>query len=343
MKINLIGDILGGDLNYKIGWGIHSTYFAKNSNRKLRFNGLFKSSDITIGNLESPVAFHVPLGDSFRASIDFLTFLQKENVQVLSIANNHILDHGKEGYDETLRCLEELNYSYVGDYREYGSNYQIITKGDVKIGIFGLNDINTDKNRNDFAEFSFRNVANTIDKIRKEEVDLIILNIHWGKEYITFPSEEQRKIAKRIVDMGVDIIHGHHPHVIMPYEKYKHAYIFYSMGNFLMDMNWCARCRKGLKATMRLTKNKTVELHELTSCFFNDNELVIEDIPIDQLNLCNSLRKDASTLEYQNEQKRILGEQKIFSYLYLLRNFWKITKPTYRLLVAGILKKFSIK
>jgi len=64
----------------------------------------------------------------------------------------------------------------------------------------------------------------------KNIADLIVISIHWGSEYVPLPSPEQVKLGRRLIDSGVDVIIGHHPHVVQSMERYGEKLIFYSLG-----------------------------------------------------------------------------------------------------------------
>ena len=66
----------------------------------------------------------------------------------------------------------------------------------------------------------------------KEKVDFVVLLLHWGFEYINQPSRKQQEQAHQLIDAGVNIILGHHPHVLQPIEEYSNGVIFYSLGNY---------------------------------------------------------------------------------------------------------------
>jgi poly-gamma-glutamate synthesis protein (capsule biosynthesis protein) len=94
------------------------------------------------------------------------------------------------------------------------------------------------------------NVFSALQEMKSNNIDIKILSFHWGNEYIHQPSLEQRKLAYKCVEAGVDIIAGHHPHVIQPYEKYKEGHIFYSLGNFCFDNLQSIQTRTGMIASL---------------------------------------------------------------------------------------------
>jgi hypothetical protein len=97
--------------------------------------------------------------------------------------------------------------------------------------------------------------------MEKHGVDFKILNFHWGNEYVHIPSVAQRKMAYKFIESGADVIVGHHPHVIQPYEKYKGGHIFYSLGNFMFDYIHSKMISIGLVASLEIDALKRVEVN----------------------------------------------------------------------------------
>jgi poly-gamma-glutamate capsule biosynthesis protein CapA/YwtB (metallophosphatase superfamily) len=83
----------------------------------------------------------------------------------------------------------------------------------------------------------------------RQQVDLVVVSLHWGVEYVDQPSKAQREMAHRLIDEGVDLILGHHPHWLQGLEVYHDKLIAYSLGNFIFDQNclnrpgkvWCCK------------------------------------------------------------------------------------------------------
>ena len=236
MKITLIGDIFPADEVLSLGFGIKSQ-FEKNKGAEWKNNilDITKNSDIIIGNLESPLLEpSLAVGKTdFYGSPEFAGFLRECGIGVLNVANNHILEHGKSGYERTLEILEESDISVIGN----NNRVLYIHQDSCLIGIAGFCNVDLDKFDNDgcFSVLDEENVMAAISEMTDKKADLKILTLHWGNEYIHRPSMTQRNMAYKLIDAGVDIIVGHHSHVIQPYEKYKTGHIFYSLGNFCFD------------------------------------------------------------------------------------------------------------
>lgn len=202
-----------------------------------------KTADLTFGNLESPFFDNCPTrtdGMVFCADYKAIEGLKFSGFDVLNLANNHILNYGKDGLNQTLDLLNQNKIVPV--YQEP----QIITLKNTRIGFLGFNLL----------------LENNEDKILKavrelkSKTDLVVVSLHWGNEYQTKPPQSQINLAHKIVDNGADLIIGHHPHVIQPTEEYKGKLILYSLGNFVFDQPWSEPTKKGLVAKITFENNK---------------------------------------------------------------------------------------
>jgi len=154
------------------------------------------------------------------------------SIKGVNLANNHIFDYGLEGFEDTISFLEQNNIPYCG------INGKFIQLENCKIlGFCSLTSTPVKEcgkyKLNILEEIDFEYIKN----IKKEHEYLIII-LHWGLEEFKMPRYEDVKLAHKLIDIGVDLIIGHHPHVIQPIEIYKGKYIFYSLGNFIFpDLN----------------------------------------------------------------------------------------------------------
>jgi len=210
---------------------------------------IFKQHDTVIANMEFPIIKpYYSRAFIFNCEPEILPALKKAGINIVTIANNHIYDHGRKGLKETLKVLKSTGTMFVGAglNREQASKGIIISKKDLKIGILGYTSIfNNQLNRsnpllpyvNDFID-EFKTL-NDIKRLKKQ-VDFLILNVHWGNEYVTTPLQNDIILARKYVDAGVDMIIGHHPHVLQYVEKVKSidgrtCFIAYSLGNYISN------------------------------------------------------------------------------------------------------------
>lgn len=197
---------------------------------------IFKSSDILVGNLENPVTesncqrdfLPVPLKTGEK-SIEVL-----KHFTILNLANNHIFDFGLDGFNDTRDFLEKNNILYLGaGINEHEANLplQVVGNNACKIAVLsGTRWCNAGANKPGTS--LFQESAKKIMAL-KEKGFFIVYYPHWGYEFVLLPPPDVRKHAKKMIDLGVDLIVGTHPHVIQGFEKYKGKLIFYSIGNFI--------------------------------------------------------------------------------------------------------------
>lgn len=212
---------------------------------------LFESSDFTFFNLETSVSERgkstKPAGFGFRSDPLHLEGFVKAGINLVNLANNHVKDYGQEAFYDTLRHLEERDIGYVGAGRNFSEALEIKffdIKG-IRVGFFGASSIIPDKSwiaaENSgglmpLKENYYSLIKETVNNA-KEECDILVANLHWGREYVNHPSGEQKRLAHELIDAGVDIIAGSHPHVLQGVEYYEDGIIFYSTGNFVFYKN----------------------------------------------------------------------------------------------------------
>ena len=207
---------------------------------------VIKNSDIAICNFEASLKTinmeAIPkAGPHLYQHKNLVKYLKDVGFDLVSLANNHIYDYGQKALENTICELEEYNIDFVGAGVNFKDTYhtKIIEKNGIKIGIlagceneFGC--LYEKQDRGGYAWLFHYLIEDNIRKL-KNDVDVVILLAHAGVENISFPIKEWRDRYKRLCDVGVDVVIGHHPHVPQGYEKYGNSTIFYSLGNFYFD------------------------------------------------------------------------------------------------------------
>lgn len=240
MRIAFMGDVMLGRLvneaistqGYKYPWG--------NMLPEL------KRADLRILNLETTftksreMVFKV---FNFKAYPDRVKTLQEGRIDVVNLANNHILDFSKEGLAETLEVLDRARILHTGAgiNEAQARKPAVITRKGISVGVLGYTD-----NEPEWAAgpqhpgTNFVNIGE-IEKIKEDverlrsKVDLLILTIHWGPNMLEEPSKDFIDFAHRVIESGVDIIHGHSAHVFQGLERYRSKLIMYDTGDFVDD------------------------------------------------------------------------------------------------------------
>jgi poly-gamma-glutamate synthesis protein (capsule biosynthesis protein) len=211
-----------------------------------KLQNIIKNSDISICNFEAPIQTNnmkaiKKAGPHVYQSKESVKYLKNVGFDFVSLANNHIYDYGQEALEKTLLELQKHDIDFVGAGIDFDEAYsaKIIEKNNIKIGIiaaceneFGC--LYENQNRGGYAWLFHPKIEDKIREI-KQTVTAVVLIAHAGVEDINFPIKEWRDRYKRLCDIGVDVVIGHHAHVPQGYEKYNDSVIFYSLGNFYFD------------------------------------------------------------------------------------------------------------
>lgn len=193
------------------------------------FSGLlqvFAADDLTLVNLEGPLTYSDDIQDKkfrFRGPPAYVNILTEGSVEAVTLANNHSLDYGEQGLEDTKQALEQAGIVYCAS-KQTG----IYEAKGVKVGLIG--------NTFPYGEKG-RDIRADVTALREAGCDIVIASFHWGSEYKYDFTAEQRKIGRAAIDAGADVVVGHHPHVIQGIEKYKDRYIIYSLGNLVFGGN----------------------------------------------------------------------------------------------------------
>jgi len=244
-----------GDLS--LARGVNVDLYTGRSESPLRYVApLIGRARVACGNLESPLtkrAKRVPTKGPGGGSIylkgnpDYAFLLTEAGFDVLSLANNHIMDYGDQGLSDTMYYLEQEEIKHVGagpdlaaalapaevDVDGYVIQFLAFSAVEPKGYYAGSAKAGT-------APLDEGTVLSAIGRA-KSQSNLVVLSLHWGGESMAYPSSEQKRLAHKFVDAGADIIVGHHPHVIQGVESYEGAVIAYSLGNFLFDSRYPER------------------------------------------------------------------------------------------------------
>jgi poly-gamma-glutamate capsule biosynthesis protein CapA/YwtB (metallophosphatase superfamily) len=196
-------------------------------------------ANFTVANLECPLSTegpHDPSNCCFRAAPKTVQVLRAGGIDLVSLANNHFLNAGREGVLQTLDILEQNQIAYVGARRdrEKGMDPTFAQVGQVKIGAVAFTDLSFDHGSYSKYDRDPEAACAAVAAARKQ-CDLLLVSVHWGEEYEDMPSKRQEKTARALIDAGADCILGHHPHTLQGIGVYKNRPVLYSMGNFIFD------------------------------------------------------------------------------------------------------------
>lgn len=208
-----------------------------------------KSADILMVNNEFPFSERgTPAADkqfTFRCEPSYVKGLTDMGVDLVSLANNHTLDYGKEALSDTFAALDQAGILYggAGDSVERAEQLQIIEKNGRTFGFLAVSRVIPEAGWK--AENSLPGLFSCYDETRlielvkegKEQCDFLAVYPHWGVEYQAYPQEYQRTIAEKCVEAGADVIVGSHTHCLQGIEYIDGKPVFYSLGNFIFGQN----------------------------------------------------------------------------------------------------------
>ncbi len=204
-----------------------------------------RQADVRIGNLECVIARQGRALDkpwTFRADPRVLPVL-KRHLDVVSVANNHVGDFGREAFVEMLGHLDASGIPRVGGGRNLSEAHRplIIEKHGLRIALLAYDEFfprsfEAGADRPGSAWSDDEQVVDDIRRARTEHrADIVIPFMHWGSEGETVANQRQRQLARLMIDAGADAVVGAHPHVVQDAEVYRGKPIVYSLGNFVFD------------------------------------------------------------------------------------------------------------
>jgi poly-gamma-glutamate synthesis protein (capsule biosynthesis protein) len=292
MKISFVGDI-----------GLHNKYDSKEFDQiKLKmFLKRFQGDDLVIGNLETfaKSEFRNPLKSPILETSEKTFELLKGPKWLLAMANNHVYDTGTEGYDNTVKSLNNLNINYWGtSLTKKDPSLTIRENNNLKIAI--LNYVHSDTGIKlpencgiNTSIYNKQQIKEAITEV-KPKVDFIFLYLHWGgsMDYGSFPDEYQIKDSRVFIDSGADAIIGTHNHSIQPIEYYKGKPIIYGLGHFLFDEFYFNNIKTHLRPSGKKGIGVTFQLEKQKKILVSSFEFIIKDlIPEESLKVTQKLKK----------------------------------------------------
>ncbi len=211
--------------------------------------------DLKLINLETSITssddFWPEKAVLYRMHPENLPVLQAAGIHCVSLANNHTLDWGRAGLEQTLESLEASGISAVGAGRnkEAAQAPAVFAVNGTRLLVFGLGFTGSGIPSMwvagarrpglfvlpDYSDRSLETVREIIDRHARPE-DLVVVSIHWGGNWGYALSEAQLDFARGLVDRcGVDLVHGHSSHHVKGMEVYKRKLILYGCGDLLTD------------------------------------------------------------------------------------------------------------
>ena len=206
---------------------------------------ILKSADFTALNLETSVTSRgapQPKTYHFRTTPLAFTALRAAGVDLVTMANNHVLDYGRVGLADTLAAVQAARFPYVGIGKDEAAAWApyVTTIRGVKIAVIGVSQVaelapSWVATRTRSGEANAIKLGETLAAVRaaKRLAPIVIVFMHWGTEGQTCPDANQLALAPKLAAAGASIIIGAHAHVLQPSGWLGHTFVAYGMGNFL--------------------------------------------------------------------------------------------------------------
>lgn len=275
---------------------------------------LFESADLVSVNLEAPIVSTALLpesktGPSIRQPVSALQICKSWGITHYALANNHIMDYGPDGLHSTMKHLEGLSSFGAGLCFEQayqpcwfqlsGLNIALFTFAEAQFGVLQDDELTA---RPGYAWFDHPRARQAIRDAR-ESADWVIVQIHAGLEMVDMPLPEWRIRFREFVDLGADLVIGHHPHVVQGSECYKGKMIYYSLGNFYMDI-MLRQNEPGSGAVLQVIIDSDGMRSEMIMLQASIAEINLDESELGRnyyRNVCEKLKDDASyNMEIQN-------------------------------------------
>lgn len=225
---SFVGDVMLASEHYAGRYGTFNT-FAETADAGYYFEKmlpLFASDDWTVANCENVFSDQIhEMAEKdyspaywYRSDTKYAKIYQESSIEIASLANNHALDFGWAGYNDTEAALRAEGVIPVGEKQS-----AVLEKNGVRIGIYCC------------SMYSNHHLTSILDWISHavEHTDFQIIYYHGGAERVHVPEDWRVAACRTMVDAGADLVLGSHPHVLQPYEVYNGGEIVYSLGNFL--------------------------------------------------------------------------------------------------------------
>lgn len=228
--------------------------------------------DFTIANLETPITTRGTEQKKdyvYRSSPLALPPLKDAGIDLVNLANNHVMDYGPEGLQDTMNALDQEGIKRMGAGNGLEEAYQpvIMEKDGIKIAFFGFSRVVPEASwkagpgRIGVAEtYNYKPPVEAIQKARAN-ADLVVVVAHWGVERSDNPDKYQTDLAHRYIDAGADLVVGGHPHVLQGFEQYKGKWIAYSLGNFIFTTNDVSKTWETVILEASCSKDKSCNIH----------------------------------------------------------------------------------
>jgi poly-gamma-glutamate capsule biosynthesis protein CapA/YwtB (metallophosphatase superfamily) len=246
---------------------------------------MLHDAQIVFANLEGPLT---DVGEAetdkryvFRSPpAEVAPALAAAGINVVSLANNHILDYGVEGLKTTLTALAAAGIQHAGAGMDLQQARQpaIVKAGGYTVALLAYSLTFPESfwagAERPGAAFGHENYVRVDVARARERADIVVVSFHWGREATTELREYQPRLAHAAIDAGATVVLGHHPHILQGIERYKQGIIFYSLGNFAFG-SYSRLAQRSMIAELYFKDAELVQVH-LIPLNVNNVEVVFQ-------------------------------------------------------------------
>ncbi len=255
----------------------------------LALRSLLQNADLVFANLETPLTSggepFPGKGYTFRTQPLWAEVLARNGFKLLSLANNHIMDYGSEGLTDTMRLLrrEGIQFSGAGESLKQARRAAWLEIKGLKIACLSYSltfpsEFYAQENQPGTA-FAYAQFLEEDIPAASTLADVLIVSFHWSEELRQIPKEYQRKLAHKVIDLGADIVLGHHPHVLQGLEVYRGKLIAYSLGN-LAFASYSRRVKNSMLLRCRLGRAHTIREVEIIPLSVDNHQVHFQPRPL---------------------------------------------------------------
>jgi poly-gamma-glutamate synthesis protein (capsule biosynthesis protein) len=269
LKFTILGEMMmGGSVTTNTSY-LYSSAFKK-------IFTFTRNSDFTYTNFSTNITNLDKIDDAkskYLVTKEVKSALVSLGVDAVNIGSDHMLDFPKEIFNNTLNILKENNTYIAG----LNNSILYLEKNNKKIAIVAANNvfIGTKNNYNDYGINSYyENVMKNDITVASQNADVVIVDIHWGREYIYGVTDEMKKIAYSAIDSGADLIMGSHALGIYPIITYKNVPIIYSTGYIMTDSD-SELAKQSYIFDININKENKIKSLEMFPIYIKDKKEVV--------------------------------------------------------------------
>ncbi len=328
--LKILGDINLTDWYFDMGHGVGTTI--KAGGNPFEYLNL-TINDFWIGNFECVCANIKNQNIPFVIEPKYLDTIQ--HLDLYGVANNHLMQAGENAYLQTISYLSSNNILFAGTNKKRSV---IFSHQGKKIGILAFSQ-RPDNFTKEPLYWHLPEYTDILSEIKTlSDCDYRIAFIHWGYEFMNYPNIDQKQFGHWLIDNGIDLVVGMHPHVAQGMEVYRGKPIYYSLGNSVFHMNW-EPTRFGLLLTVDVSTGKIT--HQYTKIDDLGFPHIVKEVPKEfSLDYLNSLIQ----ISEENEKyfKKAANKNSLYrkaNHAAIIKDIFKGNSPYAKKMIIDFIKR----